>query len=112
MIYNKYGDVPRDTDVWACAYSPTYSEKNMCYKKEPVLGKIINNHFFEYKKDGVTIKTSSKVSIYAREYTDTLEECVDLYNSLIDKHVKRLEDLIANHVSNKISLIGRERHDS
>lgn len=105
MARYDYESAPRDRDIWACAYTTTSTEKNMSFRREPVLGQIkgLDGYwakFYEYKRNG-QLKVKG-VSVNARIYTDTYEECVDLYNELIDKQIKKLEDLITENRNNKI----------
>jgi len=80
---------PKDKPIWAC----TYSEKTTCDIKKPVYGMIIGSQFFEFEKNNIDLRKCG-VSIYAREYADTYEECVELYNSLIMKEIEFLNVLI------------------
>lgn len=115
-IYN-YRNAPLDTELWACAYDTNNTEKSMATKREPVLGKLINDGeyygyatFYELKRNG-QIKKTGKVASYSRYYADTFEECVELYNSLIDKQIEKLEQLMTNHKQNKLEVIGLIRKD-
>ena len=62
-------------------------------------------YLYEHKKDG-DIKKSSKVYCTSRKYADTYEECVELYNSLVDKEIKRAEEVIKEHKKQKIIIKG------
>ena len=102
MIYMS-DNVPLNTVVWACAYSTNDSEKSMALRKEPVQGKVIQTNrgggwrdkeFFEIKKNG-ELKKSSRVYADSRRYADTYEECIELYNSLVNNQINRLKALIA-----------------
>lgn len=65
----------------------------------------VHTVFYELKKDG-DIKKSSKVHCISREYADTYEECVELYNSLIDEEIKRAKEVIEAHKKQKIIVEG------
>ena len=102
MIYMS-DNVPLNTVVWACAYSTNDSEKSMALRKKPVQGIVTpteNNfrwrskEFTELKKNG-ELKKSSRVYADSRRYADTYEECVELYNSLVNNQINRLKALIA-----------------
>lgn len=95
MIYNGY-DIQRgqldDKVIWACAYSTNNTEKSMATRRKPVQGIIKDRKFYELNKKG-EIKKSSAVSIYAREYTDTEQECIELYNKLAQRQIDFLKKL-------------------
>lgn len=118
MAIYDYRNAPLDTELWACAYDTNNTEKSMATKREPVLGKLINDNsvyygyatFYELKRNG-QIKKTGKVASWSRHYADTYEECIELYNSLIDKQIEKLEKLIANHKENKLDVIGSIRRD-
>lgn len=105
MKYYRSSKVPKNVPIWGCAYETTYNEKGMFYKKEPVLGMIVEegskSYFCELKKNG-GVKKSNKVSERSRLYADTLEESIEIYNECIDDQIRYLENLIKNHVEDKI----------
>lgn len=109
-----YENVPLNTPIWACAYNVNNDTKHKYLIKKPVLGIVegykpfgkntvsrTRSSFYELKKDGSS-KESSKVFCTSREYADTYEECVELYNSLVDKEIKRAEEVIKEHKKQKI----------
>lgn len=110
-----YKDVPLNTPIWACAYSTNNNTMYNYLRKKPVLGIVVNKNndevyrrmlcFYELKKDG-TFKESSKIFCMSRKYADTYEECVELYNSLIDEEIKRAEEVIKEHEKQKIIIKG------
>lgn len=103
-----YENVPLNTPIWACAYNVNNDTSHKYLIKKPVLGiagEYNPRYFYELKKDG-TPKKSSKVYCTSREYADTYEECVELYNSLIDKEIKRAEEIIKEHKKQKIIIKG------
>lgn len=103
-------NVPRDIPVWGCAYDVNNDNMYNYLRKEPVLGivkDIRSKHFdifYEINKKG-EIKKYSKVYVSSRQYADTYEECVELYNSLIDKALKNLEEVRKYHEQNKIEVL-------
>lgn len=99
MIYD-YHNVPKDTEIWAYAYSVNTSKETNSLKCKPVLGKIINNKFYELKANG-QLKNKSVYS-YSRKYADTYAEATFEYNKCIDKCIKKLEDLIEAYQKEKI----------
>ena len=110
-----YKDGPLNVPIQACAYSTNNDTMHNYLMKKPTLGIVVseNNNeedrwmscFYELKKDG-DIKKSSKVHCISREYADTYEECVELYNSLIDREIKRAEEAIEEHKRQKIIIEG------
>lgn len=113
-----YENVPLNTLIWACAYNVNNDTSHKYLIKKPVLGIVEGyklfgentvsrncSYFYELKKDG-TSKESSKVYCTSREYADTYEECVELYNSLIDEEIKRAEEVIKEHEKQKIIIKG------
>ena len=110
-----YEDVPLNVPIWACAYSTNNDTMHNYLIKKPTLGIVVdkdNNEedrwvscFYKLKKDG-DIKKSSKVHYISREYADTYEECVELYNSLIDEEIKRAKEVIEAHKKQKIIVEG------
>ena len=106
-------NVPKNVPVWGCAYDVNNDNMYNYLRKEPVLGIVKENErnkyrtldvFYELNKKG-EIKKSSKVYVYSRQYADTYEECVELYNSLIDKALKDLEEVKKYHEQNKIEVL-------
>lgn len=95
MIYN-WHTVPVNTRVWGCNYTLNSYKDAPNYKQEPVLGMVIkrkwDSHFVELKKDG-SQKKSGMVYYQARVYADTYEECVTLYNSLIQDCIVELQSI-------------------
>ena len=101
MIYIDYKDVKLNTLVWACAYSTNDTEKSMALKKKPVLGKLMgtgygcSTQFYEVNKKG-EIKKSGSVYPYSRQYADTAQECIQLYNRLVMNQINFLKNLITD----------------
>lgn len=113
MVYN-YNNVPRDTKVWACAYSTNGTEKSMALSKRPVLGIVVGdkNHwtgakFYEIGRNG-EIKKSSRVWASARVYADTFEECAREYNSRVKHQIDFLESLKQKCLSDMIEFDYKE----
>ena len=98
MIYTER-NVPKNKEIWACAYSTNGTEKSMALRKKPVLGMVIDegeswrgSKFYEIGKNG-KIKRSSGVWASARTYADTFEECVIEYNARVQYQIDFLEAL-------------------
>lgn len=103
-----YKNVPLNKPIWACAYHVNNNDMYNYLKREPVLGMVVGsyvsylNPFHELNKKG-EIKQKS-VQCCSREYADTYEECVELYNYLIDKEIERLEEVKEYHEQNRIEV--------
>lgn len=85
--------VPKNKEIWACAYSTNNTEKSMALRKKPVKGMVQGELFYEMGKNG-KIKKSSPVSDSSRSYADTEEECIEMYNEKVNYQIKTLEGLI------------------
>lgn len=112
----KHGDI-----VWACAFDvdmdrKTWNRETVVHLKcEPVKGMIVSfskNHidtswryceFAVLKNSGEPIK-SGRVSLNARRFTHTYEDCVKLFNSIIDEKIEFLQEQIYKLHETKISL--------
>lgn len=85
----KEGDI-----VWACAFNidldrqSHFGGKVVHSKQEPVKGIIHNKYFYVLKKDGAP--RVNGVSTYARDFAETEEECIELYNQRIDNKINKL----------------------
>lgn len=116
----KSGDI-----VWACAFSRTDNDNSLLYHTKPVKGMLVPyrtrhqydefpnwkydspSYFvpFSPKKQGLTIDDlawSKQVSISARCYADTEDECIELYNELIDNNIAYFQQLIDEDKTYKI----------
>lgn len=97
MIYKK--KPPLNTPIWAVAYKINDETKHTRLICKPMLGEIIKGRwkteFFPYKKGTRTLRESGEVNVYSREYADTYEEAVELYNSLVQERIDKLKDMIA-----------------
>jgi len=89
-------------NTWACAYVTEENKEGLGLFKKPVRGRIVNRYFHEYKKDGKSLKKQA-VSVYARYYCDTEQECKDFYNALIDIENEKLKYLIYKNEQQKIN---------
>jgi len=87
--------------VWACAYRTTRSKESMALKERPVYGIIQNGYFYKLnKKEQIVV--SSKINKHSRKYTNTKEECTELYNNMIEEQINFLRDLIYECEKDKI----------
>ena len=91
-------DVAVGDKLWACEYGYYYNRTEKALIQPPVYGQIVKGKynirsFAILKKDG-TPRTSGLVDARSRHYADTKEECIELYNSLINERIKYLEKQI------------------
>lgn len=98
--------------IWACNYRATLDKEGLRYIQTPIQGifsfansekeheKAIQQgkvgagcikYFIPLKKNGTEPAWSKAVSIEAREYATTEEECKELYNELIDDYISLYE---------------------
>lgn len=111
MIYRDIAEkrkIEPGTQIWACAYEFDNSKMQMRFIQKPVFGEIDGDkwgrghYFIPYKKNGKDLATSKRVSIESRQFADTYEECVGLYNRLvqdkIDMFMKRVGETRADFI--------------
>lgn len=100
---NKYfnlGDI-----AYACAYEYTHDKNGKCKYQKPIRGMFTagdteakNNeyiskgqtnirYFVPFKKNKEDLAWSKAVTIYARCYATTQQECITLYNKLIQANI-------------------------
>lgn len=82
--------VEENKDVYGFAYLEDERATNLFCK--PVKGQIVDNMFFEYKKNGELKKNG--VNCGARIYADTYEEAVEGFNTLVNTRIKKLKEEI------------------
>lgn len=107
MIYKnciEIRNIRPGTKLWACAYKFDNNKITMGLISKPVYG-MVRGYGWNYKevteeesyasffvpfKSGSEIEfaKSKAVRISSRVYADTYEECVELFNSLVDEKVK------------------------
>ena len=92
----KYSHInaPTNTLIWGCFYTEII-------KCKPVQGKIHNKQFVIYRRDG-TPKFNGRVYIGERKYADTYEECVEVYNKMIDNEIDRLKNCVVRCEEDRI----------
>lgn len=109
MIYRDYCEaekLPPGTKIWACAYDFDNNKTTMGLISKPVYGMLrgyawnyedkeiteedsYSSFFVPFKRGSETEFAKSKaVQIYSRVYADTHEECVELFNSLVNEKVE------------------------
>lgn len=98
MIYRERKEVwkliesHKNKPIWACAYELQNNKNKNGLIQKPVQGEIYKNgyrtYFAPYKKGSKSLAKSKEVlAEYSRYYADTYEECVELYNSLINEKI-------------------------
>lgn len=99
ISHNKAEALARtQTPIWGCAYDIDNETLHVRLRKEPVKGIFVKNRnlqFAELKKD-MTPRTSGHVHLHARCYADTQEECIELYNQLVQRRINELQQMIAS----------------
>ena len=93
--------------VWGCAYVMNGDTGDMKLICKPEYGIIVKSGssysrmaFSKLRKDGMPYNSS--VYLYSREYASTEEECIKLYNHLIDSNIEKLESKISIMKGDKI----------
>lgn len=107
MIYRNYKEIENiktGTKLWACAYEFDNNKITMGLISKPIYGmdrgygwnyeniaeeELYASFFVPFRNGSKTEFAKSKaVRIYSRVYADTYEECVGLFNSLVNEKVK------------------------
>jgi hypothetical protein len=106
MIYSKEFPLtteapPQKTPIWAIAYDVNNETGNKRLMCKPTLGEIHNSIFYPYKKGTHECKTKG-VTTWSRIFTDTENEAIRLYNTLIDMQINILNQRIQDAKNNKI----------
>ena len=92
MTYDSL-NAPKEKPLWAVAYSindDTEHHRLMC---KPQRGELIHDSFIPYKVGTKTLRSSGRVSKWARRYADTYEEAIELFNSLVQKRIDNLLEM-------------------
>lgn len=85
----KEGDI-----VWACAFNidldrqSHFGGKVVHSKQEPIKGIIHDRCFHVLKQDGTP--RANGVSTYSRDFAETEDECIDIYNRKISEKIDKL----------------------
>lgn len=98
MIYKESKDIRKlieshkNKPIWACAYELQGDKNKNALIQKPVQGEIYGGgyrtYFAPYKKSSKSLAKSKEVlAEYSRYYADTYEECVELYNSLVNEKI-------------------------
>jgi len=107
-------NLEHESVVWACAYDEDNNYDYSHLKQLPIRGIILNKHkagmtkpkysswvFAPINKNGEPIK-SKVVDIYSRHYANTYEECIEVYNGLVQARINRLSEIIKECETHKI----------
>jgi len=117
--YN-HPNLPKNRPVWAVAYDIDNDTGHVRLSCKPTLGEVVSSSeikasslwsnyiFVPYKKGTHTRCKSGFVSCGARMYADTYEEAVDIYNSLVQKRVDKLEKMKNEAISDFIIVFPTE----
>ena len=132
MKFTDYNEVPCYIPVWGCGFE-TNSKKltsnrdtTFMYRKEPMFGIVVpprydyywGKTFIPFKKtykgngENWTTKDlafSKSVVVYAREYASTYNECIEVYNDLIEHEIDKCNEIIKKLESYKILLETSEK---
>lgn len=105
ITYEEIRNIPVNKEIWACAYDKDNNHDYSYLRQEPVKGMIVYNSgenrtglrsnkiFMKIGRGGKLVKSSS-ISLLSRKYADTYEECVEMYNSLINERIEYLKSVI------------------
>ena len=93
MTYDSL-NAPRNKSIWAVAYSINDDTEHHRLLCKPTNGEFDGYSFIPYKVGTKTKRKSGRVSKYAREYADTYDEAVDLFNSLVQKRIDNLLKMV------------------
>lgn len=107
MIYRNYKEIKNikpETKLWACAYKFDNNKITIRLISKPVYGmargygwdyeevteeELYASFFVPFKRNSETEFAKSKaVQIDSRMYADTYEECVELFNGLVNEKVE------------------------
>ena len=102
------------TIVWGCAYNEDNNYDYSHLKQLPIQGMVLDKYkagidkpkysswvFAPINKKCEMIK-SKVVDVYSRHYANTYEECVEVYNGLIQMRIDRLNEIIKECETHKI----------
>lgn len=107
-IYTSINSIPRNTPLWAFAYSID-NETGYCHLRcKPTLGEVVTvvgswrAKFFPYKKGTNEKRSSGEVDWSARKYADTEAEAITAYNQLVQDRIDRLNTLVKDAEKDKL----------
>lgn len=115
MIYRERKEIQELIDsrknkpIWACAYELQNNKNKNGLIQKPVQGEFRNEgyvtYFYHYKKNSKEFAKSKAVQAeWSRYYADTYEECVTLYNTLVNEAImyfwQRMRDCVKDKIGN------------
>ena len=115
MKYRRTDNPPKDKPIYALMYhvSNGYEHDIICL---PIQGEVSSkNHMFcPYKKGTTKLLKAEKVYWMLREYADTYEEAVEMYNEMVDRRISRLKRELDEALNDKITckiIVSEEEKD-
>lgn len=104
-IYNTMGSIPFNKPLWACAYYVDNETESKLICK-PVHGELVQENwdtkFVPYKKGTTEKRTSGFIYWENKDYADTQEEAIALYNNFVEQRIDSLKKLLAIAEADKI----------
>ena len=110
----KQNSLNHEDIVWACAYNEDNNYEYSHLKQLPIQGMILDKYkvgmekpkysswvFAPLNKKDEIIK-SKVVDVYSRHYANTYEECVEVYNGLVQARIDKLNEIINECETHKI----------
>ena len=110
----KQNSLNHEDIVWACAYTEDNNYDYSHLKQLPIQGMVLDKYkagmtkpkysswvFAPINKNGEPIK-SKVVDVYSRHYANTYEECVEVYNELVQMRIDRLNKIFKECEEHKI----------
>lgn len=98
--------------VWACNYKLNSKGTGKIFYSKPVEGMLMlgntqeshnrraksgytkPNFFVPFRKKNTDLAWSKAVSVYSRCYADSKEECTELFEDIINKEIKKHQNII------------------
>lgn len=117
MIYRERKEIQKLIDlwknkpIWACAYELQNNKNKNGLIQKPIQGEFCNDgyvtYFYPYKKNSKEFAKSKKVQAeWSRYYADTYEECVELYDTLVNEKIMYFWQRMRDCVKDKIGDYG------
>lgn len=116
MIIDGYAEVKEifniEDEVWACDFKYAHDKESKHLYQKPVLGKLMAGrteelhkrcvasgtatvkYFVPFKKNGTELAWSKAVTVYSRKYATSKQECIKMFNELIESDIKWHENEI------------------
>lgn len=99
-------------EVWACDFKYAHDKESRHLYQKPILGKLMAGrteelhkrcvasgtatvkYFVPFKKNGTELAWSKAVTVYSRKYATSKQECIKMFNELIESDIKWHENEI------------------